>query len=113
MTMPKLRGASWGPFLAAAALTAGCTPAKSAADVERIGSTKAFGNATYYVSIKDSPDLKKKIDDSCAQKHAEDPNARASCVQTATKVSAGEGMRFVKGADNRWSWVNFGTDANG
>lgn len=110
--MSKLRGAPWGSLLALtwAPLMVGCAGGPTP---EPIAPTSAYANAAYYVSIKDSPDVQKKIDETCTQKHAEDAAAKASCVQTATQVSGAEGMRFVKGADQRWAWVNFGTDASG
>jgi cytochrome P450 len=113
MRMSKLGVISWGPLvaIASASWSAACGPPRP--PVVPVGPTRALADTTYYVSVNDSPDLKKKIDDDCAQKHADDPNAKAGCVQTMAKVSAGEGMRFVKGANSKWMWVNFGTDAAG
>jgi hypothetical protein len=109
MTMPKLGGAFFGPALAlvGASLLTGCGEPKTAADVH-VGSSKIIGNTTYWLSINDSPDIKKRLADGCAEKAAGDAKAQSDCVTGALAISANEGMRFEKVAGaKQWTYLFF------
>ncbi len=116
MSTSKFRGAAFGPLLAVAGalLSAACSEPKTAADAVPVGTSRAMGGTTYRFSLAESPDVKKKVEDTCAAKTPEDEKAKADCVQLAAKVSAGEGMRFVRPANAaKWTWLAFGTDKDG
>ncbi|HEU4533072.1 MAG TPA: hypothetical protein VFS00_03105, partial [Polyangiaceae bacterium] len=65
--------------------------------------------ATYMFSLSDSADAKKATEDECAKKN-KDEKKKEDCVQKAMGAAAGEGIRFEKNKDGKWTWVAFGKD---
>jgi hypothetical protein len=65
--------------------------------------------ATYMFSLGDSADAKKMAEDECGKKN-KDEKKKEDCVQKAMGAAAGEGIRFEKNKDGKWTWVAFGKD---
>lgn len=65
--------------------------------------------ATYMFSLSDSADAKKATEDECGKKN-KDEKKKEDCVQKAMGAAAGEGIRFEKNKDGKWTWVAFGKD---
>ncbi|HEU4536136.1 MAG TPA: hypothetical protein VFS00_18555 [Polyangiaceae bacterium] len=107
--MPKLGGAFFGPALAlvGASLVSACGEPKTAANVH-VGSSKIVGNTNYWLSLNDSPDIKKKLDEGCAEKAAGDEKAKNDCVAGAMSIAGNEGMRFEKAPGaKQWTYLYF------